>query len=148
MCTGNCTEGSNPSLSAKTKRRARLIPRRLIELNDSNLWDVIERSRQILDETRGHHSCSKDEGSSRIAMFNEVEHCSEDHGPCEARSARRAQCIPPSPLKRFWIVVTTLGRRLRSTLILGLTLLASPNPSGWPLPFPLELSLDLSLFLL
>ena len=26
-------------------------------------------------------------------MFNEVEHYSEDHGPCEARSARSAQCI-------------------------------------------------------
>ena len=56
------------------------------------------------------------EGSSRTVMFNEVEHYSEDHGPCEARSARRAQCIPSSPQKlrtapepRRTFVVTALG---------------------------------------
>ena len=43
------------------------------------------------------------EGSSRIGIFNEVEDSNEDHGAREARSARRAQCIPPSPQNLIFV---------------------------------------------
>ena len=90
MCTGNCTEGSNPSLSA----RINVSMTHSAPIDRIERFDPVgcnrERVTKSADETRGRYSCSKDEGSNRSVMFNAVEHYTEVDGAREASNARSA----------------------------------------------------------